>query len=419
MISTIWRPIATATGACVPDRPDFDPSTLVIHSNRSYESQSNSILFPIHQTATYIHESVGVTKGYGYTRGANPTVNALEQTIAAIEGTPSALCFRSGMSAITTLCLTLLHAGDHVLLSEVIYGGTARLFHQVLTHFGVEFSFVDTSSLVATERALRPNTRLLFIETPANPTLRLADVQSLADLAHSRKDLLLAVDNTFLTPLLQNCLALGADISMLSTTKYIDGHNATLGGSLATHDEAITERLRFVRKIIGSIQAPFDSWLALQGIKTLPARLAMHCDHAMQVAQWLEAHPRVMKVNYPGLDSFPQIALAKKQQKAFGGMMSFELDASNEDSLRFIDALKLCTCAESLGSVETLVTHPATASHCDLPPETRERLGISDRLIRLSVGLESPKDLIADFEQAFDKVFGASMASHPRDRGIA
>ena len=387
------------------ERPDFDPSTLVIHSNRSYENQSNSILFPIHQTATYIHESVGVTKGYGYSRGANPTVNALEQAIAAVEGTASALCFRSGMSAITTLCLGLLKAGDHVLLSDVIYGGTIRLFHQVLTHFGVEYSFADTSSIEATEKALRPNTRLVFVETPANPTLKLSDIRALADLVHSRKDILLAVDNTFLTPLLQNCLDLGADISMLSTTKYIDGHNATIGGSLAMHDEVLTERLRFVRKIIGSIQAPFDSWLALQGIKTLPARLAMHCDHAMQIARWLAAHPRVVKVNYPGLESFPQHELAKKQQKGFGGMISFELDASTAETVRFMDALKLCTCAESLGSVETLVTNPATASHCDLPLEERERLGITDRLIRLSVGLEAPKDLIADFEQAFEATF--------------
>jgi cystathionine gamma-lyase len=390
----------------VSDRPDFDPSTLVIHSNRSYEKQSNSILFPIHQTATYIHESVGVTKGYGYSRGANPTVNALEQAIAAVEGTAQALCFRSGMSAITTLCLGLLNAGDHVLLSDVIYGGTARLFHQVLGHFGVAYEFVDTSSVEATEKAIRPETRLLFLETPANPTLKISDVRALSEMAHKHGNILVAVDNTFLTPLLQNCLELGADISMLSTTKYIDGHNATLGGSLATHDEVITERLRFVRKIIGSIQTPFDSWLALQGIKTLPIRLATHCAHAMQVAQWLKQHPRVARVNYPGLESFPQHELAAKQQKAFGGMMSFELKATTEQTLHFIEALKLCTCAESLGSVETLVTHPATASHCDMPLEERERLGITDRLVRLSVGLESPKDLIADLDQAFTAIFG-------------
>jgi cystathionine gamma-lyase len=390
------------------ERPDFEPSTLAIHTNRAYEYQSNSILFPIHLTATYIHESVGVTKGYGYSRGANPTVNALEQAISALEGTEHALCFRSGMGAISTLCLALLKAGDHVLLSEVIYGGTVRLFQQVLKNFAIEFDFVDTAKPEAVEKAIKPNTRLIFIETPANPTLRLSDVKALAEIAHSHENILLAVDNTFLTPLLQNVLELGADISMLSTTKYIDGHNATIGGSLATHNEEITERLRFIRKVLGTIASPMDSWLTLQGIKTLPARLAIHCQHAQQVAEWLEAHPRVERVYYPGLDSFPQKTLAEKQQKGFGGMLAFELKASTEESLKFINSLKLCTCAESLGSVETLITNPATASHCDIPLEIREKLGVTDRLIRLSVGLESPKDLIKDFEQAFTVVFGSA-----------
>ncbi|MDE1156290.1 MAG: aminotransferase class I/II-fold pyridoxal phosphate-dependent enzyme [Acidobacteriaceae bacterium] len=388
------------------DQKSFQPSTKVIHSNRSYEKQSNSILFPIHQTATYIHESVGVTKGYGYSRGANPTVNALEQAIAAIEGTASALCFRSGMAAITTLCLATLHAGDHVILSEVIYGGTSRLFHQVLGNFGIDYSFVDTADLEAVASSVRPETRLLFVETPANPTLRLSDIAALAQIAHQHPNLLLAVDNTFMTPVLQNCLELGADISMLSTTKYIDGHNATIGGSLATHNEQLVERLRLVRKTVGTIQPPFDSWLALQGIKTLPARLAAHCKNAGEVAEWLEKHPLVTRVNYPGLKSFPQHELAVRQQKDFGGMLSFELKATTEQTLRFIDSLKLCTCAESLGSVETLITNPATASHCDLSAELRSRLGIGDGLIRLSVGLESPIDLIADFQQAFAVVFG-------------
>lgn len=388
------------------DQSLFHPSTKVIHSNRSYEKQSNSILFPIHQTATYIHESVGVTKGYGYSRGANPTVNALEQAIAAIEGTASALCFRSGMAAITTLCLAILKAGDHVIVSEVVYGGTSRLFHQVLGNYAIEYSFVDTSDLEAVEKAIRPNTRLMFVETPANPTMRLSDVAGLAKIAHAHKDLRLAVDNTFLTPVLQNCLELGADISMLSTTKYIDGHNATIGGSLATHDEGLTERLRLVRKTIGTIQPPFDSWLALQGIKTLPARLSLHCANAQEIAEWLGAHPLVAAVYYPGLESFRQKELAVRQQKAFGGMLSFELRATTPETLQFIDTLKLCTCAESLGSVETLITNPATASHCDLTSEVRSQLGISDRLIRLSVGLEAPQDLIADFEQAFSVVFG-------------
>lgn len=391
----------------MPDSPDFEPATLAIHTNRAYEYQSNSILFPIHQTATYIHDKVGVTKGYGYSRGANPTVNALEQAISALEGTPTALCFRSGMAAITTLCMAVLKAGDHVLLSEVIYGGTVRLFQQVLGNFAIEYSFVDTSNADVVEQAIQPNTRLIFVETPANPTLKLSDIAAIARIAHAHENVLLAVDNTFLTPLLQNVLKLGADISMLSTTKYIDGHNATIGGSLATHDAVLTERLRLVRKTLGTIASPMDSWLTLQGVKTLPARLAVHCSNAVQVANWLEAHPRVHRVYYPGLDSFPQKKLAQTQQSGFGGMLAFELDASTEESLRFIEALKLCTCAESLGSVETLVTNPATASHCDLPRDLRERLGVTDRLIRLSVGLESPRDLIADFEQAFVAIFGS------------
>jgi cystathionine beta-lyase/cystathionine gamma-synthase len=390
----------------MPDRPDFQPSTLAIHTNRAYEYQSNSILFPIHQTATYIHESVGVTKGYGYSRGANPTVNALEQAISALEGTPTALCFRSGMGAISTLCLGLLKSGDHVVLSEVIYGGTVRLFQQVLGNFGIEYSFVDTAKPEAVKEALRPNTKLIFVETPANPTLRLTDVRAIAEIAHAREGILLAVDNTFLTPLLQDVLGLGADISMLSTTKYIDGHNATIGGSLATHSQEITERLRLVRKTLGTIASPMDSWLTLQGVKTLPARLALHCQHAQLVAAWLEAHPRVERVYYPGLDSFPQKELATRQQKGYGGMLAFELKATTAESLQFINTLKLCTCAESLGSVETLITNPATASHCDIPVEIRERLGVTDRLIRLSVGLEAPKDLINDFKQAFQTVFG-------------
>jgi cystathionine beta-lyase/cystathionine gamma-synthase len=390
------------------DRSVLQPSTLAIHGNRVRENESNSILFPIHQTATYIHETVGQTKGYGYSRGGNPTVNALEQAIAALEGVPTALCFRSGMAAISTLCLALLKAGDHVVLSDVIYGGTVRLFGQVLGNFGVDYSFVDTSNLVEVEQSIRPNSRLIFIETPANPTLKLTDIRGVAEVARARNNLLLAVDNTFLTPLLQDSLELGANISMLSTTKYIDGHNATIGGSLATRDAALTERLRLVRKTLGSIQAPFDAWLTLQGLKTLPARLDLHCRHAKQIAAWLEGHPKVGRVYYPGLDSFPQRALAEQQQKAFGGMLAFELDATTEESLRFIDALKLCICAESLGSVETLITNPATASHCDIPLEVRDRLGISDRLIRLSVGLEAPEDLIADFEQAFFAVFGGA-----------
>ncbi len=294
----------------IPQPSTLRPATLAIHTNRAYETLSNSILYPIHQTATYVHDTVGVTKGYGYSRGANPTVNALEQAISALEGTATALCFRSGMAAISTLCLALLKAGDHVLLADVIYGGTSRLFQQVLGNFGIDYTYVDFADLEAVKSAIRPSSRLIFIESPANPTMKLADIAGVAAIADEHPNLLVAVDNTFLTPLLQDCLALGADISMLSTTKYIDGHNATIGGSLATHDMAFVERLRLVRKTLGTISSPFDAWLTLQGVKTLPARLDLHCRHAEQIAAWLEAHPRVARVNYPGLASFPQHALA-------------------------------------------------------------------------------------------------------------
>lgn len=332
-------------------------------------------------------------------------MNALEQAISALEGTEQALSFRSGMAAITTMVMGLLKTGDHVIMSEVIYGGTVRLFQQVLGNFGISYDYVNMSDMDAVRRAVRPESKLMFIETPANPTMKLTDIAAMAEIAHA-SGLLLAVDNTFLTPLLQNTLALGADISMLSTTKYIDGHNATIGGSLASHDVAMMDRLRLVRKTIGTISAPMDAWLTLQGVKTVPTRLKVHCENAMQVAQWLEGNPRVVRVNYPGLPSFPQYDLARKQQKAAGGMLSFELDATTEQAKAFIDALKLTTCAESLGSVESLITNPATASHCDLPKAERERLGISDGLIRLSVGLENPLDLFEDFEQAFAQVFG-------------
>lgn len=387
----------------MPTQPTLHPATLAIHGNRVYDSHSNAILFPICQSATFSQDTVGQAKGHSYSRVSNPTVDALEQAIAAIEGTPGSVCFRTGMAAITTLFLSVLKSGDHAVLSEVIYGGTVRLFHEVLAGLGMESSFVDTSNLGAVRAALRPNTRILFTETPGNPTMTLTDIAAISAIAREH-GLLHAVDNTFLTPLLQRPFELGADISVLSTTKYIDGHNATIGGSLATHDGVLLERFRLIRKTVGSIQSPFEAFLTLQGIKTLPARLRVHCENAMVIAHWLEAHPWVKRVYYPGLRSCPQFALAERQQKAPGGMLSFELEASAEDTFAVMNALRLCTRAESLGSVETLITHPASATHGDIPIEERDRLGITDRLIRLSVGLEAPEDIIADLEQAFASV---------------
>ncbi|MGA2807027.1 MAG: aminotransferase class I/II-fold pyridoxal phosphate-dependent enzyme [Terracidiphilus sp.] len=379
---------------------DLQDSTVAIHGGRTLDSHASSILFPLYQTSTFVHDAVGVDKGFSYSRVSNPTVDALEKAIGALEGTPPAVCFRTGMAAVTTLFLSVLKSGDHAVISGVVYGGTMRLFREVLDGLGITASFVDTSDLAIVEAAITPATRIVFIETPGNPTLKLTDIEAVAQITR-RHSILLAVDNTFLTPILQKPLELGADISVLSTTKYIDGHNATVGGSLATRDASLLERLRLIRKTIGTTQAPFEAWLTLQGMKTLPARLRLHCEGALLIAQWLEMHPAVERVYFPGLESFPQKALAEKQQRAPGAMIAFELKAGVDAAIRALNSVQLCSRAESLGGLETLITHPSSTTHADLDPELRRRLGISDGLIRLSVGLEAPQDIIADLEQAF------------------
>jgi len=377
-----------------------DIATLAIHGGRTLDSHASSPLFPLYQTGTFVHDAVGVDKGFSYSRVSNPTVDALEKAIGALEGTAPAVCFRSGMAAESALFFSVLKAGEHAILSEVTYGGTIRLFREILEPLGLHASFVDTSNPENVEAAITPQTRIVFIESPANPLLTLTDIAAISEIT-KRHGLLLAVDNTFLTPALQRPLELGADISVLSTTKYIDGHNATVGGSLATNDEALAERFRLIRKTLGSIQAPFEAWLTLQGLKTLPARLRLHCENAQVVAEWLEAHPAVARVYYPGLPSFPQYELALRQQRAPGGIISFELDAPDATTIAVLNSVQLCTRAESLGALETLITHPASTTHADVGQELRNHLGISDGLIRLSVGLESPADIIADLEQAF------------------
>lgn len=396
---------------------NFQVPTLAIHGGRAPDAHAEAVVFPIFQSATFAQQEVGVTKGHSYSRVSNPTVDALEQAIGALEGTPQAVCFRTGMAAVTTLFLATLKAGDHAIISDVIYGGTVRLFAEILNGLGVSHSSVDTSNIEAVERAVTPHTRVIFIETPGNPTMKLTDVAAIASIARSR-GLLLAVDNTFLTPVLLRPFELGADISVLSTTKYIEGHNATVGGSLACHDEKLLERFRLIRKTIGAIQAPLDAWLTLRGLKTLPVRMKVHSESAAVIAEWLEAHPAVARVYYPGLDSFPQKALAERQQKTFGGMLSFELNAGPSEAIAVMNALKLWIRAESLGGVESLVTHPATATHADIPAETRQRLGITDGLIRLSVGLEAAEDLIADLRQALDSVFGTTTERRSSDHEI-
>ena len=385
----------------------FQVSTLAIHGGRVPDAQAAAVVYPIFESATFEQQETGVTKGHSYSRVSNPTVDALEQAIGALEGTLPAVCFRTGMAAITTLFLSTVKSGDHVVLTDVVYGGTMRLFREVLNGLGIANTSVDTSDLEAVEGAITPQTKVILIETPGNPTMKLADIRGIAAIAGKYR-LLLAVDNTFLTPVLQRPFELGADISVLSTTKYIEGHHATVGGSLASNDGKLLERFRLVRKTIGAIQAPLDAWLTLRGLKTLPIRMKAHSETAATIAKWLEAHPVVARVYYPGLDSFPQKALAERQQTTYGGMLSFELKAGPTEAIAVMNALKLWIRAESLGGVESLVTHPATATHADVPVETRHKLGISDGLIRLSVGLEAAEDLIADLRQALDSVFGAN-----------
>lgn len=388
-------------------------STRVLHGGLKPDAGTGAILTPIFQSTTYVQEGVGAHKGHTYSRASNPTVSALEANLGALEDAPAAVCYATGLAAIHGLFLGVLRAGDHVLCSEVVYGGTFRLLRQILAPFGVRADFVDTSRAEAVAGAITPATKLVFIETPGNPTLKLTDVAAVAGVvkqanaARARKTrdgdqerIRLAVDNTILTPAGLRPLDLGADVSVYSTTKYIEGHNATVGGALVSRDELLLERLRFVRKSVGSIQSPFDAWLTLKGVKTLPLRLRQHSENAQRVAEWLEAHPRVTKVLYPGLRSFPQHALAARQHALHSGLLAFEIEGGEAAARRLMEAVEVCSLAENLGAAETLITHPATMTHGDVPRAEREAAGISGGLVRLSVGLENAEDLIADLERA-------------------
>jgi cystathionine beta-lyase/cystathionine gamma-synthase len=374
--------------------------TRAIHGGLTPDPATGAILTPIYQSTTYVQQAVGQHKGFTYSRAANPTVDALERSLGALEDAPPAVCFATGMAAISTLCFALLKAGDHIVVGDVVYGGTVRFTRQILGPLGIQYSFVDTSQPELVRAAIRPETKLVLIETPGNPTLKLTDISAIAKITRA-VGVKLAVDNTFLTPVGQHALDLGADISVLSTTKYIEGHNSTVGGSLATRDVELLERFRFVRKTLGTIQSPLESWLTLRGIKTLPARMKIHSDNALTVARWLEKHPAVNYVIYPGLDSFPQRELAGRQQLVNGGMISFELKGGTEVGIAVMNSVKLCSLAENLGAAETLITHPVSMTHADVPVADREAAGITEGLVRLSVGLEDPEDIIADLEGAF------------------
>ncbi|HYK19249.1 MAG TPA: aminotransferase class I/II-fold pyridoxal phosphate-dependent enzyme [Pyrinomonadaceae bacterium] len=376
--------------------------TLALHAGTKPDPTTGALLTPIYQTTTFTQEAVGKDKGFTYSRAGNPTVAALEARLAALEGASHATCYATGLAATLALCLTLLKSGDRVVVSQAVYGGTVRLLRQVLAQFGVSAEFVDTSDAGALLEALRIPAAFVFIETPANPTLKLTDIALAARLTHDSGALLI-VDNTLLTPALQRPFDLGTDIVLHSTTKFIEGHNATVGGVLITRDAELHERFDFTRKATGVIQSPFNAWLTLQGVKTLPVRMAQHSENALRVARFLESHPRVRSLSYPGLESFPQYELARRQQKTGGALISFEVEGGTEAGMRLMNSVQVCSLAENLGAAETLITHPVSMTHGSVPPEQRAAAGITDGLVRLSVGLEHPEDVIADLKQALCK----------------
>ncbi len=382
-------------------------STRQIHSAVEPDPTTGAILTPIYQTTTYVQESVDqyLAKGYSYSRSANPTVRVLERKLADLEAGVDCTCYGTGMSAINAVFLALLNAGDHAIVSDVVYGGTYRLSTKVFSRFGVEFSFVDTSRPEAVRESLRANTRLILTETPANPTLKLTDIAAVSEIARDR-GIPHAVDNTFLTPFCQRPLELGADLVIHSTTKYFDGHNATVGGAVVAGTAELDESLRFVQNAAGMIMSPQVAFLTLQGCKTLSVRMERQSANAMAVATFLATHPKVARVCYPGLDSFPQHELAKQQASGFGAMLWFEVKGGLVAGKALMDNVRLWTLAENLGSVESLITHPVTMTHADVEAAERQRVGITDGLVRLSVGLEDAEDLIAALAEALDRIPG-------------
>ena len=377
--------------------PDARFPTICIHAGQTPDPGTGAIITPIFQTSTYVQESLGHHKGYEYARTQNPTRTALEQNLAAIEGGAAAFAFASGMAAIDAVT-TLLQSGDHVVVTDNTYGGTFRLFDKVLRKYGLEFSYVDTSNLDLVEQAMRPATRMIFVETPTNPVMRLTDIEAVAGLAR-RHEARLVVDNTFASPAVQRPIPLGADMVVHSTTKYLNGHSDSVGGVVIATREEDVAWLRFIQNAAGAILSPFDSWLVLRGTKTLMVRMAQHNANGQALAEYLASHPKVTRVYYPGLPSHPQHALAARQMLGFGGMLTF--DAGTFEAAREVcNRVKLMALAESLGGVETLISHPASMTHASVPPERRQAIGLTDSMVRISAGIEDARDLIDDIRQA-------------------
>lgn len=374
--------------------------TRAIHTGSEPDPQTGAVIPPIYATSTYAQEAPGVHKGYDYSRADNPTRERLERALADLEDARHCVTFASGVAA-TAAILTLLEPGDRVVSSDDTYGGTYRLFERVYRKYGLAFHYVDTSDLEAVRSSLRDETKLLWVETPTNPLMKITDLAAVAEL---KGNALLAVDNTFASPYLQRPLELGADLVLHSSTKYLGGHSDLIGGAVMTNDPELYEQLKFIQKSVGAVPSPFDCFLVHRGIKTLAVRMSAHCENARRVAEFLEKHPAVERVYYPGLPSHPGHEIARKQMDDFGGMVSFEVRGGLAEATKFLQKLKVFTLAESLGGVESLANHPATMTHASIPAEERARRGIRDSLIRLSVGIEHPDDLVEDLRQALGAI---------------
>ena len=376
--------------------------TKVVRSGISPDPSTGAIVPPIYQSATYVLEEVGKDKGYDYTRASNPTREILENNLAALEGGKYGICFSSGMAAVDSI-MKLFKSDDHIICSDDVYGGVSRLYNNLLVNCDLTFTYVNSSNSQEVEDAILDNTKLIWIETPTNPLLKVTDLDAVGKIA-KKHGILYGVDSTFSTPALLRPLEFGADITMHSTTKYLSGHNQIIGGVLITNDDELGEKFKFIQKTVGAVPSPFDCWLTLLGIKTLSLRVTRHCENAQVIAEFLEAHSKVERVTYPGLPSHPQYDIAKDQMDGFSGMISMELKGGIPAGISLMNGLELCSLAESLGAVETMITHPATMTHADVPKDERLARGLTDGLVRLSVGIEDKEDIIADLNQALDKI---------------
>jgi cystathionine gamma-lyase len=373
-------------------------STRAIHAGQAPDPSTGAIMTPIYQTSTYAQTGIGEHKGFEYARTSNPTRTALETCIASLENGKHGLAFASGLAAEQAI-LSLLNSGDHMIACDDLYGGTYRIFERIMRRYQVETSYVTANTINDYEKAIQPNTKLIWLETPTNPLLSLVDIQAIAAIAR-RHHILLVVDNTFSSPYFQQPLALGADIVIHSTTKYINGHSDVIGGALVVNNDTVHEALKFYQNAAGGVPGPFDVWLTMRGIKTLALRMRQHEENAFAVARFLSEHPRVEKVYYPGLPSHPDYEIAKRQMSGFGGMVSFQFKGTQADVNKIVERFKIFTFAESLGGIESLACHPASMTHGSIPREIREARGLTDTLLRLSVGIEDLEDLLADLEQA-------------------